>query len=181
MRENDVIRKEKGSNPWAVFFCVGWMIVGINCAFPQKFWPQKDVPASDRSWELQSPFVLVASRSSDFKQLLVEKLSDLMAREKIGFKIIGIEMLETINPLDYDAIVIINTCLAWGLKEDVQGFIDRQERHDNMIVVTTSGRGNWLPQKKGRDFDAISSASNPTEADKVARNIAASVRSILKQ
>jgi hypothetical protein len=61
--------------------------------------------------------------------------------------------------MDYAAVVVINSCLAWGLDKDVSHFLDRQNTTANIILLTTSGDGLWLPDKRGRDFDAISGAS----------------------
>jgi hypothetical protein len=170
------------AGPKPTLVLLAWLpVMLLSCAFPQKFWPQKDMHASDHVFSDVRPAVLVASRSSEYKHALLEKLSLLMEQDRIGFKVIGVEMLKTVDALDYDAVVIINTCLAWGYDENVQGFIDRQPRHDHMIILTTSGKGDWRPREQKHDFDAMSAASNPADADRMARTVADKLNAILKK
>jgi hypothetical protein len=49
-----------------------------------------------------------------------------------------------------------------------------------MIVLTTSGDGDWLPKMEGRNFDAISSASKQANVDAVAGTIIAKVERLLQ-
>lgn len=167
---------------WMIGLCAGLAASLLTgCAAPRAFWPQKDMAASQTAPSADAPTVLIASRSSDFKNALVERLGATLTSRGIGLKIIGVEALETIDAHDYDAVVVINTCLAWGLDRDVQGFLDRQSRYDHILVVTTSGKGDWLPARTNQDVDAISSASTLSEAGGVAGNIAAKIYAILQK
>ena len=94
-------------------------------------------------------------------------------------KTIGIKDLPQVDASEYAAVVVINTCLAWGFDNDVQTFLDRQKTNKNIIVLTTSGNGAWLPDKGGKDFDAISAASEMTSVDTVVRNVMAGIQSRL--
>jgi len=49
-----------------------------------------------------------------------------------------------------------------------------------MIVLTTSGDGDWLPKMEGRNFDAISSASEQANIEKVAGQIIEKINSLVK-
>ena len=154
-----------------MMLCAVMALIAVSCAMPRAFWPQKDVSRAQISAADRSPVVLMASRSSAFKEALVKKLSADLASQDIGVKIVGIGDLKDIRAEDYDAVVLINTCLAWGLDNEVQAFVDRYPRNNRMIVVTTSGEGVWLPQKEDSAYDAISSASNLTHVDAVAREV----------
>ena len=150
-----------------------------GCAAPQRFWPQEDIIGSETAAPDGKQVILIASRNSEFKKLLVAKLHEQLAENGFGQKTIGVQGLPQVNTSDYAAVVVINSCLAWGLDSDVQTFLDREKTATNIIVLTTSGKGIWLPDKAGRDFDAISAASKMTSVDTVARDVMTAIRSQL--
>ncbi len=142
-----------------------------GCAAPQRFWPQKDIAGSETWGPENRPVVLIASRDSDFKKSLVAKLHEQLATEGLPQKTIGIKGLSEVDASDYGAVVVISTCLAWGLDDDVRTFLKRQRTDRNIILLTTSGSGAWLPKKRGKGFDAVSAASEMTGADAVVREV----------
>jgi hypothetical protein len=150
------------------------------CAAPQRFWPQEDIIGSETATPDGKQIILIASRSSEFKKLLVAKLHEQLAENGLGQKTIGVGGLPQVNASDYAAVVVINSCLAWGLDNDVQTFLDREKTATNIIVLTTSGKGAWLPDKGGRDFDAISTASKTTSVNTVARDVMVKIQSQLR-
>ncbi|BBO75958.1 hypothetical protein DSCW_33750 [Desulfosarcina widdelii] len=147
-----------------------------GCALPQHYWPQKDIAASGENTIPGHPTVLVASRDSEYKEQLVKELQKELSAAKISHIIIGVSPLEKIDPNDYAVIVIINTCLAWGLDDEVSDFLNRQQSTGNIILFTTSAEGTWLPDEGGRDFDAISGASVKENVHDVARDIMAKIQ-----
>ena len=138
-------------------------------------WPQKDIVGSETKAPDGKQPILIASRSSDFKKLLVAKLHEQLAAEGLAQKTIGVKDRPEVDASEYAAVVVINTCLAWGLDNDVQTFLDRQKTDKNIIVFTTSGNGAWMPDKGGRDFDAISAASKMNSVDKAVRDVMANI------
>jgi hypothetical protein len=160
--------------------CVTLMSLLLGCTAPQRFWPQKDIIGSETAVMNGKEVVLIASRNSDFKKQLVDKIHDQLVLEGFSQKTIGIKSLQEIEASDYAAVVVISTCLAWGLDYDVQAFLERQKRYKNIILVTTSGDGVWLPEKGSRDFDAISAASEMTSLDSVTRNVMVRIRLLPK-
>jgi hypothetical protein len=76
----------------------------------------------------------------------------------------------------YSVIVVISTCLAWGLDADVRQFLDRRKTAGNVLLLTTSADGSWLPDKDDRDFDAISGASVKENVPDMARNLLAKIQ-----
>jgi hypothetical protein len=86
--------------------------------------------------------------------------------------------LPGVEASDYAAVVVISACLAWGLDYDVQAFLERQKRDKNIILITISGDGAWLPEKGNRDFDAISAASEMTFVASVTHNVMVRIRSL---
>ena len=63
----------------------------------------------------------------------------------------------------------------------VEAFFGRHRDQSKMIVLTTSGDGGWLPDTEGRNFDAISSASQEDKVDVIADEIIAKIRSLLQK
>ena len=152
----------------------------VGCAVPQRFWPQEDIIGSETAALDGKQVILIASRSSDFKKLLVTKLHEQLAENGFGQKTIGVGGLPQVNASDYTAVVVINSCLAWGLDSDVQAFLDREKTATNIIVLTTSGKGAWLPDQGSRNFDAISAASKMTSVDTVVLDVMAKIQSQLR-
>ena len=159
-------------------FCVSGLLL-TGCAAPQRFWPQKDLMGPDVIDRPGENTVLIASRSTEYKKQLVGALQKQLSAAHIPHSTIGIKQLEKVDLTDYAVVVIINTCIAWGLDHDVSTFLDRQETTANIILLTTSGEGSWLPDKQGRDFDAISGASVKENVGDVARDLLATIQTKL--
>jgi predicted Zn-dependent peptidase len=115
--------------------------------------------------------ILIASRASEYKKQLVEEIQKQLSAANISHITIGVKQLDKVDPTDYAAVIVINTCLAWGLDHEVSTFLDGRKTTSNILLLTTSGDGAWLPDKNGRDFDAISGASVKANIGEVARNI----------
>jgi len=162
-------------NRFYAFSLLGLFLL-VGCAVPQRYWPQKDIVASDKNTIPGQPTVLIASRATEYKKQLVEELQKELSAAHISHIIVGIKPLEKIEPTDYAVIVVINTCLAWGFDDEVSDFLDRHQTAGNIILLTTSGEGTWLPDKNGRDFDAISGASKKENIPDVARNLMARIQ-----
>jgi len=150
------------------------------CSIPHRVLPQKDMPASELNDSTLDKKVLVASRYSEFKEAIIGKLKEAFKDQLVYIKFIGLDDLEKEDAKQYNAVVMINKCMAWQIDRNVIGFLKRYEDHSNMIVLTTSGDGNWLPKMEGRNFDAISSASKQANVDNVAGQIIEKVNSLVQ-
>ena len=157
------------------------LIVGqVNCAVPRLFWPQDSISSNELNEPSLSKKMLVAARSSKFKDAVVARIEEAFAAEPVYMKFIGIDELKDEDGADYTAVILINTCIAWGMDRHVEGFLKRHEDQSHMVVLTTSGDGGWLPDMKGRNFDAISSASEVNRVDTVAEEIVGRTRLLLE-
>ncbi|MBS3763518.1 MAG: hypothetical protein KGZ25_09485 [Planctomycetes bacterium] len=121
--------------------------------------------------------VLVASRKSKFKVELADKIRQSLLSRGITQETVGVEDLKTVNGADYDAVVIISTCIAWGLDGHVKKFLKHQANQDNIILVTTSATGNWEPGKIAKDVDAITAASRKKDFDTLVENVLSQIDS----
>ena len=108
-------------------------------------------------------------------------VKEAFRNEQVYMKFIGIDQLQKEKGEDYSAVVLISTCIAWKIDRHVNGFLDDHQNQSNMIVLTTSGDGDWLPRKDGRNFDAISSASKDDTTSEVAETIVSKVRLLLEE
>jgi len=168
--------------PWLTFVACSCavMLLLAGCAVPRTLWPQKDLPRAELPGTLEGYVVLVASRSSDFKEALVAELGEALGSAGVTQVTVGVDDLKEIDAADYDAIVVISKCIASGLDPKVRSFLDRQNEQTNIIAVTTSGDGGWLPNMEDREFDALSSASRMTDVDALAEDVLAKVNACLQ-
>ena len=149
----------------------------LGCALPQHLWPQEDIAPSQVKGPAAAQRVLIASRSSEFKNALVDKLKSALQSGGASIDVVGIAQLQAVRGEDYAVMILVGTCIAWGLAPDIRAFLDRQTRQEDMIVVTTSGDGTWLPEKKDRGFDAVAAASTMVSVDSVANDVITRIRS----
>jgi len=159
---------------------VAVLLVQNGCGVLYKRWAQEDIVARDLhnpAWEKK---ILVASRSSDFKEKIIEEIEKAFANDEVYIKVIGVEALDGVDGHDFKAVVLINTCMWWTMDPDVKEFLERHNDTGNMIVLTTSGGGKWVPRMKETDFDTISSASKRSEADVLAGEIVEKIRVLLQ-
>lgn len=154
------------------------MLVSLVSAktVPSAFYGHKDI--SDTTFGNSSAItkVLIVSKESDFKERVAHAIADSLASDSMGIIVGGVRKLKSINPHEFKAIVIINTCLSWQIDNKVQSFFRKNEGYFQVVLITTSadpkgcGRGKHVPDY----IDAISSAS---EKD----NFAPTVQEALKQ
>ena len=152
----------------------------LGCSAPHLFWPQEDIKSYELKASSLEKRVLVASRSSEFKDAIVDHIRDAFKDEPVYLKFIGINQLNKEDGSNYAALVLINTTMSWGMDLDVKAFLNRHQDHKHMIVLTTSGDGGWLPKLEGRNYDAISSASRRADVDAVAGTITTKVQRLLQ-
>ncbi len=105
--------------------------------------------------------VLIASQGSDFKNALVESLTTRLQKQQLFIKVIDVTTLDAVNEDDYDAMVFIHTTEQWKLQPDVKAYFDRTKDFDKVVLVTTSGSGDW--KTKDYDVETITSASKTEE------------------
>jgi hypothetical protein len=151
----------------------------MECSVPRRIWPQKDI-AADELLGTKNGRVLVAARSSEFKIAVIAKLRDELKKDSVTVKLVGIDGLQDEKVKDYSAVVILNTCLAWGMDRKVGGFLDDNPDQKHVIILTTSGDGKWMPDMKDQTFDAVATASKEDKTDEVAGILVSKIRALLK-
>jgi hypothetical protein len=157
-----------------VIFC---NIPAYSFSLPQLLWPQRDIDSFSVNRPTLAKKVLIVSRDSDFKRALVDKIKDVFKGESVYVKCTGLTKLKNEDASAFGAIVIINTCMAWDWDRNVHAFLKAKQDAKNVIVLTTSGSGKWMPKKIPPGVDAIASASE--KIDVVAADIVGRIRSLL--
>lgn len=156
---------------WITLFLLLAFALNYGCSAPQYIWPQKDMEFYEINQQTFEKKILIASRKSEFKNALVEEIHDAFVERPVYIKIIGIEDLKDEDPNQYSAVFIINTCMAWEIDRKVETFLDKYGELDSIIVLTTSSRGDILPDTERRQFDAVSCASSKEQIAPIADEI----------
>jgi hypothetical protein len=111
--------------------------------------------------------ILIASQGSKYKNLMVDTLISRLKGEDVYISVIDISGLKEINQEDWNAEVIIHTTEAYKLPNPVKEYLGRVENPDEVMLLITSGGGEWKPG--GSKVDAVTSASRvndiPQKAD----------------
>lgn len=152
----------------------------ISCSAPHQFWPQNDIQMREINEPSVEKKILIAARSSDFKDAVLDKISTTFKEEPVYMKLMGLDKLKDEEADNYSAIVIINTCMAGKMDRHVKGFLKRHKDQSNTIILTTSGDGDWKPKMDKYNFDAVSSASKMQKVDEIADDIITKTKAILQ-
>lgn len=149
---------------------------------PSAFNGHKDIDDTTFGNTSAATKVLVLSKESDFKEKLAHTIADSLGSDSVGVIVGGVRKLKKINPNDYKAIVIINTCLSWQIDNKVQSFFRKHTGYFQIVLITTSadpkgcGRGKHVPDY----VDAISSASEKEDFAPTVQQALKQVRVFLK-
>jgi hypothetical protein len=122
-----------------------------------------------------SPKVLIATQGSAFKDAVVAAVvADLQTRPAY-VKVIDISMLPGLRAEEWDAIVVLHTWEMGRPPAEVQAFMERAADRLRIVVLTTSGGGDF----KMDGVDAISSASRMADVSLRATDVTSRVDAIL--
>ncbi|MDH4211122.1 MAG: hypothetical protein OEV79_06700 [candidate division WOR-3 bacterium] len=122
--------------------------------------------------------LLIVSQGSEFKNALVESVITHLADESLYVCVIDVSGLEEINEDEWDAILILHTTEQWKLQPDVKKYLDRARNLDRVVVITTSGSGEWKSDEYA--VDVMTSASKKEELRALTDNIVLKLKAILK-
>lgn len=153
--------------------------VSVRCSMPRRLWSGRDIVATELHDPTEGKRVLVASLSTEFKDAVVARIMELFKDDPVYIKFIGLGALENEDADLYSAVVVINRCVAWGMSPKAQSFVDRYHDRDHIVVLTTSGDGEWAPDRSDASYDAITTASVKTDVNIVADKISARIRTLI--
>jgi hypothetical protein len=109
-------------------------------------------PASERR-------ILIATQGSAFKDAVVAGVVDRLRQRSIFIQVVDVSSLSGVNEHDWDAIVLLHTNEYGRAPAAAQALVDRVESTGKIVVLSTSGAGDF----KIKGVDAISSASRMTD------------------
>jgi len=170
---------------WVGFVAAGvvvGMVSGTGCSLPHRVVGQDDITAREWNDPSLERRVLIASRSSEFKDEVVERVEGALRQEAgVYVKVVGVDNLAGEDASRYRAVVLVNTCMAWKMDPKIEAFLEKQPRTDRIIVLTTSNTGEWKPGDDEMAYDAVTSASEAYDPGAVADGIVDRVKRLLEQ
>ena len=133
-----------------------------------------------QSYEVNAPAlehrVLIATQGSAFKDAVVSALIAHLKERKVYIKVIDVSALPGVDEGKWSAIVVIHTWENWKPQADAKAFLERAKDLNKVIVVTTSGRGDF----KMEGVNAITSASVMANAPAIAAKIESRLAPLLE-
>ncbi len=120
--------------------------------------------------------LLIAGDASEFKDSIRMAIIDRY-RATCNIDIINIDKLPQTRGDLYDAILIMDTCLAWSnFNPSVKAFLGKSQ-HQNVVLFMTADTTDWTFTYKG--VDAMTSASEKENQDIMIRRLIAAIDDIL--
>ncbi len=117
--------------------------------------------------------ILIATQSSKFKRAVVADVRQGLKPKNPYIKVVDVKALRNESTFDYDAVVIVNTCMAGRPDPRVADFIENALEKYKLVVLTTGMLDSWKPESE--EVDAMTSASVIDQAGPVAREIVVAV------
>lgn len=155
------------------------LLLVCGCTAPQYFWPQEDIGFQEINQPTLEQKILIASRKSEFKNEIIQRIQGVMSNRDVYIKIIGIESLKYEDANRYSAVVLLNTAMGWKADRKVESFLDKYGNLKRIIVLTTSDGGDVLAETKDRQIDAISTASTKAEIEDVSIDIIRKINKLI--
>ncbi|HVY65042.1 MAG TPA: hypothetical protein VHH11_09500 [Gammaproteobacteria bacterium] len=129
---------------------LGWYRIHFSMA-PAEAFSVNDASSGRR--------LLIATQGSAFKNAVVTGIVERLRQRPIFIQVVDVGALSGVNAGDWDAIVVLHTIEYGDAPPVAQAFVDRLADTGKIVVLSTSGRGDF--RMKG--IDAISSASRMTD------------------
>jgi len=121
------------------------------------------------------PRVLIATQGSEFKDAVVSGVVDHLKKRSAYVKVMDVSGLSGVNDGDWSAIVVLHTWEMRKPQADAKAFVDRVRDMHKIVVLSTSGAGDF----KIEGIDTISSASTIADAPARVAEITKRVDAIL--
>lgn len=132
-----------------------------------------------RSFEVNSPElksrVLIATQGSEFKDAIVAGVVDHLKQRQVYIKVVDVAALQQVSEDKWNAVVLIHTWQNMKPQADARKFLERVKDFSKVIVLTTSGEGDF----KMEGVDAITTASAMADVPSRVADIRTRLDSIL--
>jgi hypothetical protein len=134
----------------AVIAFLGWYRLHFAMGHAEEF--SVNDPSSERR-------VLIATQGSAFKNAVVSGVVERLEQRPIFVRVVDVGALSDVKDSEWDAIVVLHTIEYGRAPPAAQAFVDRAADPRRVVVLSTSGAGDF----KIEGIDAISSASRMTD------------------
>jgi len=139
---------------------------------------QKWADAEHQFAKDNAALVFIVKQSSKYKDALLENITSNLAEQSVSYEVADLSALKKLNAEEYNAIVIIQYVKAGRINGNVRRYLDKTEHMDKLVLVTTSGSGD--SKTDAWDVDTISTASEMSDVDKIARAVLSKLEILLK-
>ena len=148
-------------------FMLSLYIVHFGCAL-------KTVDTSETGIRKEYvPKVLIATQQTKFKRSVVNEIRDSLENNSCYIKVIDVRKLKNESTANYNAVVIINKCMAGRPDPRVESFIIDVQEKNKIVLLTTGVMESWKPDSS--EIDAMTSASTMSESSFIAQTIVGKV------
>jgi hypothetical protein len=141
-----------------------------------------NIQGEAESFEVGSPELdkkaLIASQGSEFKNALVDSLTTHLKGKSLYIKVVDVSALGEVKEEEWNALILINTCQQYRLHPDVKKYLDNANNLSEVILVITSGSGEWKTDEY--DVDIFTSASKMSELKPMVSSILTRIQTILE-
>lgn len=121
--------------------------------------------------------LLIASDASEFKDAVRSRVFDHF-RDHSNVEVVNISRLNKIQAGDFDAVLIMDTCLGWShFNPSMKAFLDGVEDPGRIILFLTVDDTEWAFTYQG--VDAITAASRMEDEERVAAELIKEIDRIL--
>ena len=91
------------------------------------------------------PKVLIATQHTKFKRRVVSEIKDSLKNNSYYIKVIDVRKLKNESTANYNAVVIINRCMAGRPDPRVESFINDVQDKNKIVMLTTGRMESWKP------------------------------------
>ncbi|WP_028313779.1 hypothetical protein [Desulfatibacillum aliphaticivorans] len=121
--------------------------------------------------------VLFATEDTAFKSVILENVVKAYEGQDVFIQVESVPALDKIDAEGYDAVVLINTCMAWRVEPEIEAFVKKTADKQKIVLLTTTGDPDLNIEAPG--VDSVTSASQMENADQVSQKIIDRINRIL--
>ncbi|MEJ2627280.1 MAG: hypothetical protein P8078_01795, partial [bacterium] len=136
-----------------IIIALCFSLLHFSCTIPRLIWSQKDIQSFTINQLSLPNKILIASHRSKFKQGIIDNIKNSLQNEPVYIKFIGIKNLNQQDINQYKAVLIMTSCIAWGINSNITSFLKNNKNNKNIIILTTSADGEWTPHIEGHQYD----------------------------
>jgi len=122
--------------------------------------------------------VLIVSQGSDFKKDVIAQIRKQTEGRGVGITEKSLSYLSKTSEDEWDAIVVVHAIKVGRMKRDVKRFFDGVEDWNKVIVVTTCGSEDPVPEEYG--IDSLTAASKQAQVDAASTYAVTRLKAILQ-